>query len=73
MYPNPVNSLLQIEGLDPKVVSIITIHHLLGHLVLKQSQATSQYNIDIQTLPQGIYLLTVVSGANSWQQKIIIQ
>ena len=72
VYPNPVNSLLQIEGLDHKVVSVITIHNLLGHLVLKESQATNQCSIQVQTFPKGIYLLTIVAGENTWQQKIIV-
>lgn len=48
LYPNPTNSYLQLNQKGNK-----TIYNLLGEEVLK----TTQTNIDVSLLPQGIYIL----------------
>lgn len=67
IYPNPASNFLQIEG--PEHVQRITITDLLGKVVLFPSISKS---IDVSSLENGLYNLTIESELGSYSQRINI-
>lgn len=66
VYPNPANNKLTIADLQG--LAEVSIHNLLGKEVL-QTNATQ--NIDISTLPQGVYTLKIKQNGTISQAKFI--
>jgi len=64
-YPNPVNDILIIEGLDEIEDSVlITIIDTNGKLLLTEKKAhySPDYELDMKSFPNGIYIIKVQSG-----------
>ncbi|WP_317196482.1 PKD domain-containing protein [Robertkochia flava] len=81
MYPNPANSLVHISGLNPPSVSgntIFHIHDLKGSLV-KSLNGTdwyrnSEYQLPVDDLQQGIYILSLENGGDLYfSQRLVIK
>nr|WP_167856416.1 Ig-like domain-containing protein [Hymenobacter metallicola] len=71
-YPNPVTSELTVE-LRGTSAHLLTITDVRGAIIRTATAAagTATTNLDLTTLPRGIYLLTVQSGSGVEVQKII--
>jgi len=64
-YPNPVNDILIIEGLDEIEDSVlITIIDTNGKLLLSEKKAhySPDYELNMKSFPNGIYIIKVQSG-----------
>lgn len=72
LSPNPAQDQLQIElkGIDSAYE--IEIHDLLGKLLYRQKRANPISIIDIDTLSEGIYVLTVTIKDERLSQQFII-
>lgn len=74
LYPNPSNQWLNIGNENPtqtlKLVEILSIN---GKLLTQQKTLTSDNQIDISTLPKGIYLCKITSGNTTQTLKFIKQ
>jgi hypothetical protein len=57
IYPNPSNSVVTIETMDPEVT--LDIYDMFGHLVMSDYNNQSTLTVDISTLAQAIYLFKV--------------
>lgn len=57
VFPNPTNSNIQI--LNAPTNATVRISNLQGQLVQTQTFNTSNPVINIETLPNGIYLITI--------------
>jgi hypothetical protein len=68
VYPNPANDFLSVVLSEPAEHFTISIHSLQGQELCKTSGSTS---IDISTLPNGIYFLTVKQNDKSTTTRII--
>ena len=62
VYPNPTTGLLHI--LDAGEGRLL-VRDQTGRTVLEQLASGSPLTVDLSTLPQGLYFLQVVSGAQS--------
>lgn len=60
VYPNPVDGLLTVNGLDSEENFVITIHNALGQIVGRWNNNT----IDVSNLCPGVYVLNVSSNGN---------
>jgi N-acetylneuraminic acid mutarotase len=69
IYPNPTNSILNINTENNTVFNKIVVTDLAGKIILEQTQNTNQINV--QNLANGIYLLEAVSGNEKWHAKFI--
>lgn len=69
IYPNPTNSILNINTKNNTVLDKIVITDLTGKIILEQTQNTNQLNV--QNLASGIYILEAVSGTEKWHTKFI--
>jgi hypothetical protein len=74
LYPNPVSSIMHLAGDDQAPIERIDIISFEGRLLLQQSQMTSNaLQVDVTTLPQGLYFCRITSGSNSQTIKFLKQ
>lgn len=70
LYPNPSNGNFTIQSsVIPAQLTILDIH---GKQVISQTISSLQTEIDLSKLVNGVYQLNISSGANSFNQKIVI-
>jgi hypothetical protein len=71
IYPNPNKGVFVVENIED--YSYIQITTIIGDEVFSKEINTSSIEIDIATLPKGIYLLHCIAKEQRITQKIIIQ
>ena len=73
IYPNPTQDMLYInlEGFEAK--SSIEIIDIQGHVIMKQSLDVNQKStsLNCQNLPQGSYIIRLISGNRIVQGKFV--
>jgi hypothetical protein len=72
IYPNPATDVITIQMSNTEA-STIEIIDVTGKVVLIRNNQAQRATIDINNLPNGIYLVRVSSGSNMEVQKIIKQ
>jgi uncharacterized repeat protein (TIGR01451 family) len=70
LYPNPISSILNIEGLDGLKNYEIIIYNTLGEVVFK---GVNNKEVNFSNLPQGLYSLKLKSGEMIVVKKILKQ
>lgn len=71
VYPNPANSLLTISTNDAKFIELIDLQ---GKTVFSKAfNGESIDPINVSQLPEGIYIIKVISDNNITTQKVIIR
>jgi hypothetical protein len=70
IFPNPVRGSFRAEGFEGKAT--IYIYDLSGQIVLNQ-EITRDQEIDIHSLPEGVYIAKVCSSAGYQQLKLVKQ
>lgn len=71
VYPNPAKQLVQIGGLKNKDYQL-TLLDIMGRRVLTQYISEMENSIDVSTLVNGCYVLTVEHNNEIATQKIVI-
>jgi len=76
IYPNPANDVINIGVADAQYLtekSIITIKNLMGQELIRQENENLKniQSIDISSLSEGIYVISVNIGGNVAQRKFI--
>lgn len=77
VYPTPTNSILYIEAMDKNQLKDCTINltDMMGRQVLSHQGKLSnaRLEINLETIPQGIYLLNIMSkdGESIYKKKIV--
>lgn len=69
VYPNPTNSVINIQIANTAVIDKVIINDLTGKTVLEQFQNNNQ--VSVKNLVSGIYVLNVVSGNKNYYYKFI--
>ena len=73
MFPNPTNSLLNVEF---KIVNgtkaKISIENILGQIVYSQETTNETNKMDVSTITNGVYFLKVVTSEGQTVQRIVI-
>ncbi|WP_395076819.1 ELWxxDGT repeat protein [Flavobacterium sp.] len=69
IFPNPVNSILNLQNLDNIVIDKVSITDLTGKKVLEQN--TNSNTVNVENLQNGIYLLQIFSEGNNSVTKFI--
>ncbi len=74
-FPNPVNDYLQLNYSPNTDNAQLKIYHVSGREVLEQtlSKDQSYHRIDMQTLSEGIYMLTILEKGQQIQSQRIIK
>jgi hypothetical protein len=71
-YPNPVSDeMILILNNNYVDDAIITVHDDMGKLLIKKSVSGSEHIIDLGTLPNGVYFLTLTGTEGKYVRKII--
>jgi uncharacterized repeat protein (TIGR03803 family) len=70
VYPVPANDRIFIECNENMNISVFNI---IGELVLQKKLSKNDNEVDIRTLPKGIYILTLSGADNLTVQKKIIK
>lgn len=71
IYPNPVRDRLTIElGNSRKGYNII-IYNSNGEQVVNNESNTDKYELNTEELPEGMYILHVITDGNTYTKKII--
>jgi hypothetical protein len=68
IYPNPSTSKIFIDGVDVKNIQVLD---LMGKVVLTQNTASNELNIE--SLPAGMYIINALSDKGLVVQKIVKQ
>lgn len=73
IYPNPMNTILNIENSGVEKIKQVTIYNSLGQEVLHKSNNLSStvFLIDVEKLQSGIYLAEILSDNGRTVQKVI--
>lgn len=68
VFPNPVAKELHVILPSSSTAMTISIHDIAGRLMHKYQSASSSRDptLDVSTLPEGVYVLHVADGANSF-------
>ena len=65
IYPNPTTDYIQINKLNINELKTIKIYDNLGNLHLELSSNQIKENIDVETLPTGIYFIELMNNNNT--------
>ena len=68
LYPNPVNSILNIISNEIEIDKL-TIFDLVGKIILNQENNSRE--IDVQNLASGIYIISVTAAEKTFYQKFV--
>jgi len=71
IYPNPTSDLLWIKN-PTHATLVYIIQDITGKTIVKTKTAESTYHIDLQTIPNGIYFLTIKSSQQQTTKKFVI-
>lgn len=71
VFPNPVEGWMQIEGVNGE--ADVQLFNQQGAVVWQNSLAPGTQQLNLPTLPAGVYLLSVVTTEGRASKKLIIQ
>ncbi|OYU83221.1 MAG: chromosome condensation regulator RCC1 [Flavobacterium sp. BFFFF2] len=69
IYPNPANTILNIQLSNDTAISKITITDLTGKVILTQTTNTSQ--VDVAPLAAGLYVVEAIAGSEKFTSKFV--
>lgn len=72
VYPNPANNAITIKSQE-SIIAVFKLSDLTGKEVLKQHLTTNITQIDIQTLPKGIYFYQITNKKEQYSGKLVVQ
>jgi Leucine-rich repeat (LRR) protein len=70
-YPNPVNSIVNINSNYNSTIKSVTLYDALGRLLLSQEVNKSNFVLDTSNQDSGVYLLKIVTDNGSRIEKIV--
>ena len=62
LYPNPANDKITIQMPEPFYKGQISIQNLNGQIIMQQPITSPSVQIDVSTLPCGVYVVKVMGG-----------
>jgi len=68
VYPNPAKNRIQVSSGGHKII-LISIYDMLG----KEMISTTEKEIDVSKLPEGVYFMQVKTSEGLFTKKVIIQ
>jgi hypothetical protein len=70
VFPNPASDLLNIQGANGSTVSLMD---MLGTLMFSEVIHDNLAILNLQTIPDGVYLIQLKTDQDTYTQIIIIQ
>lgn len=72
VYPNPTNSTLFVN-FNQELQAIISLYSLNGSLILQKQVNTTETQLDVSSLPTGVYVLEAQTKNGIETQKVVIE
>ncbi len=72
VYPNPVDDLLNINNIPTSVEEFILWTSTGSRVLALNSKNKQQFNVNVSSMPAGIYFLSLISNGYTSSQKVII-
>lgn len=73
VYPNPAKDMLHLETNPTILASNLSLYNMLGKKVLERNIKTNRHeSLDISSLSQGIYVLSIKTDKGNYSQKLVI-
>ena len=69
VYPNPAREYLNIEA---KGLMNVTLYNMVGQKVFEQNVDADEFVLDMTSMPNGVYMLKVVSRNGEMTQRISV-
>ncbi|MFN7674813.1 T9SS type A sorting domain-containing protein [Flavobacterium sp.] len=69
IYPNPSQNVVNIESKNNLNIESVKIFDLFGKLIVEKTQNT--YQVSVENLSNGVYIIEVASGNTSFKSKFI--
>jgi hypothetical protein len=69
LYPNPTKGIFIIQ--TPIGISIVNIYNIAGMLVYQQTCTTTETEINITSLPSGVYMVYAQCGDKQYVSKVV--
>ncbi|MDP1623290.1 MAG: FISUMP domain-containing protein [Bacteroidales bacterium] len=69
-YPNPSINRITVESAEYQG-SLLLVYNISGEIVMQKALTEITTNLDISSLPNGIYLIKITGGWGTIQQKLI--
>lgn len=73
VYPNPASNAITIQVSENEKIKSIEMTDLSGKTIMQENIYSQKTNIDLSTLPKGVYFINVKSTTNTYNQNIILQ
>jgi hypothetical protein len=70
VYPNPVTEKMTVTGLNENEYDRISVYNMQGEQILKQTISGSTTRIDVNSLPEGVYLLVLHSSVTLEERSV---
>jgi hypothetical protein len=71
LYPNPANTELIIESALKNAQ--VSIHDIIGNEIMHSAAPSGNALLHTETLPNGIYLISVWNNENCLQTKVVVR
>ena len=72
LYPNPARTQVFVEVDQPGNATVITLRNILGQTLISQVISTTQAQIDLSLLANGVYLVELRQGEKSAVKQLVI-
>jgi hypothetical protein len=73
LYPNPTSGQLRVSFTSPLQKATIALLNAGGSILQQRIQSGGQVEMDISSLPAGVYILRVQQGTNVFMYKVVKQ
>ncbi len=70
VYPNPASEIIEIDGANEGMVRILNV---LGNVIIERNIYSSHEQINIASLPEGVYLIEVYNGDAEMSDILIVK
>jgi hypothetical protein len=70
IYPNPVTEKMTVTGLDQNEYNRISVYNMQGEQLLQQIIIGTSARIDVNSLPEGMYLLVLQSSVTLKERSV---
>ena len=72
IYPNPTDGVFMIDLKDPETVTSIQIIDMKGQVIHEFPAVSSTVYYDLSNYAKGVYFISVITGDNCYNEKLIV-
>ena len=72
LYPNPATEKVTISS-ETSELKEISISNLSGQALFQTSSTEANIDLDLSTLPKGVYIISIEMGSAKASRKLVIQ